>query len=120
VFGFIINLFANHHATTTVAFRKSFPHPPSPLGRESLLGLLNRKYQMRVFCQYQKWDCENYLFEDYHWKSGIPIWILDLRTTGRSKRNIPLPIFKNEPMGRNNEYLLRIGIRYLHDLKIYD
>jgi len=24
--------------------------------------------------------------------------------SGRSKRNIPLPIFKNEPMGRNNEY----------------
>jgi hypothetical protein len=24
--------------------------------------------------------------------------------SGKSKRNIPLPIFKNEPMGRNNEY----------------
>jgi hypothetical protein len=24
--------------------------------------------------------------------------------TGRSKRNKPLPILKNEPMGRNNEY----------------
>ena len=24
--------------------------------------------------------------------------------TGRSKRNISLPIFKNEPMDRNNEY----------------
>jgi hypothetical protein len=24
--------------------------------------------------------------------------------SGRSKRNIPLPIFKNEPMGKNNEY----------------
>jgi len=22
-------------------------------------------------------------FEDYHWKSGIPIWILALWTTGR-------------------------------------
>jgi hypothetical protein len=27
-----------------------------------------------------------------------------MMTSGRSKRNIPLPIFKNEPMGRNNEY----------------
>jgi len=27
-----------------------------------------------------------------------------MTSTGRSKRNIPLPIFKNEPMGRNNEY----------------
>jgi len=25
-----------------------------------------------------KRGCENYLFEDYHWKSGIPIWIPDL------------------------------------------
>jgi len=28
----------------------------------------------------------------------------DLKSSGRSKRNIPLPIFKNEPMGRNNEF----------------
>jgi hypothetical protein len=26
---------------------------------------------------------------------------------GRNKRNIPLPILKNEPMGRNNEYTKR-------------
>jgi hypothetical protein len=30
--------------------------------------------------------------------------ILTLKTSERSKRNIPLPIFKNEPVGRNNEY----------------
>jgi len=24
---------------------------------------------------------EDYLFEDYHWKSGISIWVLDLLTS---------------------------------------
>jgi hypothetical protein len=27
-----------------------------------------------------------------------------MKSSGRSKRNIPLPIFKNEPMGRINEF----------------
>jgi hypothetical protein len=27
-----------------------------------------------------------------------------INISGRCKRNIPLPIFKNELMGRNNEY----------------
>jgi len=34
-------------------FIKVSLHPPPPLERENLLGLLNRKYQMGVFCQYQ-------------------------------------------------------------------
>jgi hypothetical protein len=45
----------------------------------------------------EKQDRENYLFEDYCLKSGIKIWILALRISGRSKRNIPLPVFQNEP-----------------------
>jgi len=28
--------------------------------------------------------CENYLFEDYHFKSGMEIWILALMTSGRN------------------------------------
>jgi hypothetical protein len=28
-------------------------------------------------------DCENYLSEDYHWKSGILIWNRDLMSTGK-------------------------------------
>ena len=28
---------------------------------------------------------------------------MENKISGGSKRNIPLPIFKNEPMGRNNE-----------------
>jgi len=43
VFGFIINLFVNHHAATTVAFRKSFPHPPPPLEREGLVRIVELK-----------------------------------------------------------------------------
>jgi hypothetical protein len=31
--------------------------------------------------------------------------------TGRNKRNIPLPIFKNEPMGRNSEYTYESALR---------
>ena len=31
-----------------------------------------------------------------------------MRSTGKSKRNIPLPILKNEPMGRNNEYTYKV------------
>jgi hypothetical protein len=37
-------------------------------------------------------------------KSSLIRENVSMRTSGRSKRNIPLPIFKNEPMGRNNEY----------------
>jgi len=44
---------------------KVFLHLPPPLERESLLGLLNRRYQKWPFCQYPKWDCENYLFKNY-------------------------------------------------------
>jgi hypothetical protein len=31
-----------------------------------------------------KRGCKNYLFGDYHWKSGIPIWNLDLMTRKKS------------------------------------
>jgi len=31
-----------------------------------------------------------------------------MRSTGRSKGNISLPIFKNEPMDRNNEYTYKV------------
>jgi len=41
-------------------------------------------YQKAIFCQYQKWDCENYLFEDCHLKSGMATWVLALMTSGRS------------------------------------
>jgi len=30
---------------------------------------------------------ENYLFEDYQWKSGIPVWNLILKTSGRSPQD---------------------------------
>ena len=33
-----------------------------------------------------KKSCENYLFEDYRWKSGIPIRILALMTSGSNPR----------------------------------
>jgi hypothetical protein len=29
-----------------------------------------------------KMSWENYLFDDYHWKSGITTWVLALRTSG--------------------------------------
>src|SRR5512139_1020048 len=41
VFGSIINLFIDHHATTTIAFRKSFTHPPVTYDRQVLLRLLS-------------------------------------------------------------------------------
>jgi hypothetical protein len=31
-----------------------------------------------------KGNCENYLFEDYHLKSGISIWIFTLMPSGRT------------------------------------
>jgi len=36
--------------------------------------------------------------------SHFGFFITRLIVGGRSKRSIPLPIFKNEPMGRNSEY----------------
>jgi len=47
---------------------------------------LNEKYQKWLFCQYAKQDCENYLFEDYYWKSGIPIGIHALWTRKEERR----------------------------------
>jgi hypothetical protein len=52
-------------------------------------------------------SCENYLFKNYNLKSGKAIGILKLRISERGKRNIPLPSFKNEPVGRTNEYTYR-------------
>jgi hypothetical protein len=37
-----------------------------------------------ILLSIMKMDCENYLFEDYHWKSGIAIWNLDLMPSGTS------------------------------------
>jgi len=41
---------------------------------------------------------------DYRSKGCMERGFLKISLSGRSKRNIPLPIFKNEPMGRKNEY----------------
>jgi len=49
-------------------------------------GLLKQQYIKYIFCQYIKCECENYLFEDYRWKSGIKNWILTLWSSGRSSR----------------------------------
>jgi len=35
-----------------------------------------------------------------------------LKSTGRNKRNFPLPIFKNEPMGRINEFTYKSLLNY--------
>ena len=51
-------------------------------------------------------------FEDCDSKSTQSRERLPSLLTGRSKRNIPLPIFKNEPMGRNNEYTSTLQSRY--------
>jgi hypothetical protein len=43
VFGFVINLFVNHHASTTAAFPISFPHLPPPLEKEGLVRIVELK-----------------------------------------------------------------------------
>jgi len=48
--------------------------------------------------------CFQFRIEDLPLKYRILWEDFKNKITGRSKRNIPLPIFKNEPMGRNNEY----------------
>jgi len=37
---------------------------------------------------------------------------LDWNKQGRSKRNIPLPVFQNEPMGRINEFTYKSLLNY--------
>jgi hypothetical protein len=37
----------------------------------------------------KKQSCENYLFEDYRWKSGITIWILTLKSSGSNVALLP-------------------------------
>ena len=43
-------------------------------------------------------------FINYGLKSALLRQIVLSTTSGRNKRNSPLPIFKNEPIGRINEY----------------
>jgi hypothetical protein len=45
-----------------------------------------------------------YSIIDYDLKSTLFKKACQTLITGRSKRDIPLPIFKNEPVGRNNDY----------------
>jgi hypothetical protein len=71
VSGFIINLFVNHHTTTAVAFGKSFPHPPPPLERESLIRTFQLKIPKATILSIKKEGCEKYLFENYYLKSGM-------------------------------------------------
>jgi hypothetical protein len=64
-----------------------------PLRKEELLlGLLNQQYQNLPFCQYQKYDCENYLFKDYRSKSGIRSLILALVSSGSYR----LPVLREK------------------------
>ena len=42
---------------------------------------------------------------DFHLKYCFSQGNLKLATSGRSKRNIPLPIFKNEPISSGDEYI---------------
>jgi len=44
------------------------------------------------------------IVSDYRVKCGIWEQKLKSMTSGSTKRNFPLPIFQNEPMGRINEY----------------
>jgi len=61
-----------------------FLHPPPPLERESLVGCVKLTIAKVTTLSIQKCDCENYLFDGYRSKSGIGIWIHNLRSTGRS------------------------------------
>jgi hypothetical protein len=49
-------------------------------------------------------------------KYCIPKQNAEISLSGRSKRNTPLPIFKNDPMGRNSEYTYKgaIPLRLSH------
>jgi hypothetical protein len=41
------------------------------LERESFVKAVELMIQEISLLSMQKWICENYLFEDYYWKSGI-------------------------------------------------
>jgi len=69
--------------------------------------------EVRISCHFLPFDqtediCLKSALEG---KSGVSL------IKGRSKRNIPLPIFKNEPMGRNNVYTI---LQRQDDLKVDD
>jgi hypothetical protein len=50
--------------------------------------------------------------EDYRYKSSTLSQNVRLWTTGRNRRNSPLPIFQNELVGRINEYKCSIGFSF--------
>jgi len=59
--------------------------------------------------------CENYLFEDYYWKSGIRNWILALALSGRKRgdREVRITPISHywEPYSRIEDYRLKESIR---------
>jgi len=59
-----------------VKILKVFLHPP--LGKRKLIRIVEFTIANVTILSIPKMNCENYLFEDYRWKSGIPIWILAL------------------------------------------
>jgi hypothetical protein len=61
-----------------------FLRPPPHLERENFIRNVELMIPEVPNLSILKKGCENYLFEDYHLKSGILIWILTLKTTGRS------------------------------------
>jgi hypothetical protein len=69
------------------------------------LEVLNKKRDKKVFAgrTEKRAVCQEKV-RDNKLKSSMLCQNVQLRTTGRSKRNFPLPIFQNEPMGRINEY----------------
>jgi hypothetical protein len=47
--------------------------------------------------------CENYLFEDYHFKSGMEIWILALMTSGSNTRDaVEISSLRDGPIACQN------------------
>ena len=61
----------------------------------------------------KKWDCENYLFEDYRWKSGITTQILTLKSTRKEsslskEKFVLLPNLSLSPTSLQSEMTLRI------------
>ena len=57
--------------------------------------------------------CENYLFEDYHWKSGKTTLIINLKSSGRTKRNFPFEIFRSRVIEKFGAFLQIIKETYI-------
>jgi hypothetical protein len=88
------------------------------LERESLVIIVKLTIPKVTTLSIEKRACENYLFKDYHLKSGITTRILTLRITGSNTRDaVEISSFPDGPISCQYKPTQKITEMFLFDLQ---